>query len=567
MALISFAEMQEVIASAFLQAGMNEQEARQCALIHAQSTLDGVNSHGVNRVARFVDYIGRGWVNLAGKPKVVKQMGAIEIYDGDRGPGVLNAIFATDRAMEMASQQGVGIVALRNTTHWMRGGAYGWRAADQGYVAISWTNTESCMPAWGARDTRIGNNPFVMAVPRKKGHIVLDMAMSQYSYGRLQTTRLKGRKLPFPGGFDKDGNLTDEPGPIEASMRILPTGYWKGSGFAIMLDVLAAVLGGGMFSSLVAGVLADWIGRRRMMILSGLIFVASVGLIVLSQGFVPLFLGRLLQGISGGFIAVVVPLYLAECLGADVRGRGTAIFQFALTFGIVIAAVTGFYFTRQAEAAILAAAGNATLIRAAQDHAWRSMFLSVVYPGILFFVGSFFLSETPRWLFRQGREADALNALRRSVPEDQAQLQIREMSALAHETTRKNTSGGERLAAAAPLCLPVRACLRHPLVQPDHRHQLGARLPGHHPQAGRHDHPACHPGRCRRQAVELCDDAGWGRLRRSPGAAGSCSGSAPAASSSPRCWARSSSSTSNRSGPTSPRAYRPPSGRTPSASL
>src|ERR1700712_1964127 len=96
--------------------------------------------------------------------------------------------------------------------------------------------------------------------------------------------------------------------------------------------VVAAVLGGGMCSSLVAGVLADWIGRKKMMILSGLIFVARVGLIVVSQGFVPLFVGRLLQGISGGFIAVVVPLYLADCLGAGVRGRGTAIFQVALTF-------------------------------------------------------------------------------------------------------------------------------------------------------------------------------------------------------------------------------------------
>ncbi len=207
--------------------------------------------------------------------------------------------------------------------------------------------------------------------------------------------------------------------------------------------LVAAVLGGGMFSSLIAGVLADWLGRKRMMILSGLIFVASVGLIVASHGFVPLFLGRLLQGISGGFIAVVVPLYLAESLGADVRGRGTAIFQFMLTFGIVIAALTGFYFTRQAEAAVLAAAGNPVLIRAAQDHAWRNMFLSVVYPGILFFAGSFFLSETPRWLFRKGRTAEALASLRRSTPEEQAQLQIHEMEALALEG-RKETATGAR---------------------------------------------------------------------------------------------------------------------------
>ena len=205
--------------------------------------------------------------------------------------------------------------------------------------------------------------------------------------------------------------------------------------------LVAAVLGGGMCSSLVAGVLADWLGRKRMMILSGAIFVASVGLIVASHGFVPLFLGRLLQGISGGFIAVVVPLYLAESLGADVRGRGTAIFQFMLTFGIVIAALTGFYFTRQAEAAVIAAAGNAGLIRAAQDHAWRGMFLSVVYPGILFFGGSFFLSETPRWLFRKGRTAEALVSLRRSTSEEQAQLQMREMEASATENDQATATG------------------------------------------------------------------------------------------------------------------------------
>jgi 3-dehydro-L-gulonate 2-dehydrogenase len=150
----------------------------------------------------------------------------------------------------------VGIVALRNTTHWMRGGTYGWRAAERGAVAIAWTNTEACMPAWGARNTRIGNNPFVIAVPRAKGPLVLDMAMSQYSYGKLQVTRLKGEVLPTPGGFDAAGNLTAEPGPIERSMRILPTGYWKGSGLAILLDATAAILAEGLATNEV-----DRVGR------------------------------------------------------------------------------------------------------------------------------------------------------------------------------------------------------------------------------------------------------------------------------------------------------------------
>src|SRR5215470_6085693 len=135
--------------------------------------------------------------------------------------------------------------------------------------------------------------------------------------------------------------------------------------------IVAAVLGGSMLSSPVAGVLADWFGRKKIAIVSGLMFVASVALIVASQGFTALFLGRLLQGMSGGVIAVVIPLYLAESLSAKKRGQGTAVFQFMLTFGIVLAAFIGWYYTRQAETAIALAGNNAELIRAAQNHAWR----------------------------------------------------------------------------------------------------------------------------------------------------------------------------------------------------
>jgi SP family myo-inositol transporter-like MFS transporter 13 len=205
--------------------------------------------------------------------------------------------------------------------------------------------------------------------------------------------------------------------------------------------IVAAVLGGSMFSSVVAGVLADWFGRKTMMIVSALMFVASVALIVISQGFLPLFLGRLLQGMSGGVIAVVVPLYLAECLSANIRGKGTAIFQFMLTLGIVVAALTGLYFTRGAEAAIAAAAGDAELIKAAQNHAWRGMFWSVIYPGIVFFIGTFFLSESPRWLFRRGKKDQALAALRRSVSEEEAQLEMSEMESITHEAPQKAVSG------------------------------------------------------------------------------------------------------------------------------
>lgn len=195
-----------------------------------------------------------------------------------------------------------------------------------------------------------------------------------------------------------------------------------------MSIIAAAVFGGSMVSSLVGGFLADWFGRKKMMIASGAMFVLSIVLIVFSQNFVNLLTGRLLQGISGGVIAVVVPLYLAESLSADTRGKGSAIFQFMLTFGIVMAALVGLYYTRNTEAAIAAAGQSKDAIRAAQDHAWRGMFLAIIYPGILFFFGTLFLVETPRWLFRRGKSEQALASLRKFSSEEEAQMQIREMS-------------------------------------------------------------------------------------------------------------------------------------------
>lgn len=246
MTRIPFDEMKATIKMAFTLAGMPDDMAEICARTHTESSMDGIYSHGLNRVERFVDYISRGWVDVNAAPSLDLSLGAMEVYNGNLGPGITNALFAMERATAIAANNGMGMVSLNNTTHWMRGGAYGWQAAEKGFIGICWSNTESVMPAWGATSTGIGNNPFIMAIPRKEGHLVLDMAMSQYSYGKLEVTKLANKKLPYPGGFDQEGNLTDDPADIEKTRRILPMGYWKGSGFAIMLDLISSLLSGGL---------------------------------------------------------------------------------------------------------------------------------------------------------------------------------------------------------------------------------------------------------------------------------------------------------------------------------
>jgi MFS family permease len=203
--------------------------------------------------------------------------------------------------------------------------------------------------------------------------------------------------------------------------------------------IVAAVLLGSVFSTLFAGMLADWLGRKPLMVLSGAAFIVSIPVIALSHGFAPLFLGRLLQGMSGGLVGVVVPLYLAECLGASSRGKGTAAFQWLLTLGIVVAAAVGMYFSYRVEA--VASLGNASTLFGFKDQAWRRIFWVSLPPGLLFVVGSFFLTESPRWLFRRGKKQLALAALLRSRTAEEAALEMREME----ETARGASHSREKV--------------------------------------------------------------------------------------------------------------------------
>jgi len=201
---VSTKEMQDVLQALFEKHGFTEENARLLAEVHTENTLYGINSHGINRVPRFINYVKRGTVKI-----------------------------------------NMGLVALRNTNHWMRGGYYGWQAANENCISILFTNTQPNMPAWGAKESRIGNNPLVVSIPRAEGHVVLDMALSQFSFGKINEYKLKGEQLPYPGGWDEEDQLSTDPEKILKKERGLPIGYWKGSAFSIVLDMLATLLSAG----------------------------------------------------------------------------------------------------------------------------------------------------------------------------------------------------------------------------------------------------------------------------------------------------------------------------------
>ncbi len=172
------------------------------------------------------------------------------------------------------------------------------------------------------------------------------------------------------------------------------------------LSLLAsAVLGGGAISTLISGFLADKFGRKGMIFFSSIVFIISVFIISMAHSYAAILTGRLIQGVAIGIVTIVAPLYLTEVMPAKFRGRGTAMFQLFLCFGILISSLAGIYFTK--------------------SHDWRGMFFSALIPGILLFAGSLFIVKSPRWLIKKGRDAEALKSLRRLQPEAVAKNELK----------------------------------------------------------------------------------------------------------------------------------------------
>lgn len=242
---IPYEEMQDTFFRTLLLYGFSKNQASLCAGIFAGNSLDGVYTHGVNRFKWFINSVIDKHIIPGNIPEKVGGFGGFEQWNGNLGPGPANAIFCTEKTMELARTYGIGCIALANTNHWMRGGTYAWKAAKEGFAFICWTNTIANMPAWGAKESRLGNNPLIMGMPEGNEAVVLDMAVSQFSFGVIKKFAMNHELLPIAGGYDEAGQLTNDPQKILASNRSLPIGYWKGSGLSLLLDVFASVLSGG----------------------------------------------------------------------------------------------------------------------------------------------------------------------------------------------------------------------------------------------------------------------------------------------------------------------------------
>jgi len=153
---ISYQELYYTLKDVLIRVGFPEEKAAICANIFSINSRDGVHSHGINRFPVFIERVREGLIDMHAEPEMVNAIGMIEQWDGHLAPGMYSATICMNRAIALAKTNGLGCVALRNTNHWMRGGTYGWQAAEQGCIAICSSNTIANMPAWGGTKREAG---------------------------------------------------------------------------------------------------------------------------------------------------------------------------------------------------------------------------------------------------------------------------------------------------------------------------------------------------------------------------------------------------------------------------
>ena len=245
-----------------LERFLNAQDAKRFAEIFAGNSLDGVYSHSMNRYPRYLSDMESGLCDAkVTQAERVSGLGGLEVWDAHFGVGPLIAQQMAERAIELARTHGIACVALRNNSHWLRAGRYGLMMADAGMMGLCMTNTCMNLVAYGAKEPSTGNNPITIAIPRRAGSLVMDMAVSQYAFGKLEIMAQEGGMLDTPCGYDTDGNLTNDPQKIVESGLMTPMALWKGSALSIMIDLMVSMLSLGR-TSLAIGTPAD--GEKGM---------------------------------------------------------------------------------------------------------------------------------------------------------------------------------------------------------------------------------------------------------------------------------------------------------------
>jgi LDH2 family malate/lactate/ureidoglycolate dehydrogenase len=226
----------------FKKSGLSQEYAEWISDTLIQSELRGVASHGIVRLPFYCQRLIDKGSNPVPDVRIVKQKPSLLLIDGDNGLGQIVGIKAMDMVIERAKNQGVCFAGVRNSCHFGMTAYYPMMALRRDMIGLAGSNTAIVMAPWGGGQSAIGNNPLAIAVPTGKPYpLILDMAMSVVSGGKVRLEAVKGTKIPLGWILDEQGRPTDNPADMFPNGTLLPMGY-KGFGLAIMIEILSGIL-------------------------------------------------------------------------------------------------------------------------------------------------------------------------------------------------------------------------------------------------------------------------------------------------------------------------------------
>jgi ureidoglycolate dehydrogenase (NAD+) len=248
--IVGHQELKRFIHDVLVVAGTSDSDANTVADGLVWANLRGVDGHGISRLPRYLKYIESGEIDVKAQPRLVHDRAATFVMDGHHGFGPVAAMQASALAVARAKQSGVCYGLIRETTHTGAIGRYAQWLAERDCAAVIMASGATLMAYHGARVASLGTSPIAIAVPTGTGPIVLDMATSTISNGKVLQASASNEQLPEGTVLTAAGEATTDPRLAEI---LLPLGGPKGSGLSFMFEMLASVLGAAPIQARVLG--------------------------------------------------------------------------------------------------------------------------------------------------------------------------------------------------------------------------------------------------------------------------------------------------------------------------
>ena len=244
--IVQAEELTELSQKIFVGIGTPDDIALAVAESLVHTNLLGHDSHGILRVKQYINMIRDGMMFPTERPKVLKQFGAVATVVGGYGFGQIAARLGAELASELGKTHGIGAVSIGDVNHVGRLGEYTKMLADEGLIGIGFTGGtmyRGWVTPYGGREKLFGTNPMSFAVPTSDGEtLLLDFATSGIAQGKVTLAQAKGEALPEGMMLDKDGNPSTDPSILYDGAVLLPMGLHKGSGLAMMMEIVPTLL-------------------------------------------------------------------------------------------------------------------------------------------------------------------------------------------------------------------------------------------------------------------------------------------------------------------------------------